>query len=125
MQLFQNPLFRDVILFLAIVLLIVFCVDKSRQNVRTRNALYNCVYALYGAAVVKLIQILDKLMDFGWGCQVMGLAIVAGAAMAYAKWLGPKDDIPYNQLFRSIGWLILLLTAIMQMGFLYLALVRQ
>ena len=62
MQLFHNPLFRHVVLFLAIVLLMVFCIDKSRQNQRTRNALYNCIYVLYGAAVLKLIQVVDLML---------------------------------------------------------------
>lgn len=123
MQLFHNPLFRHVVLFLAIVLLMVFCIDKSRQNQRTRNALYNCIYVLYGAAVLKLIQVVDLMLPLHLAlCQTAGLLLAVVAALAYWRWVKPQPDIPYNRVFYWMGWGVLACTLLLQAAFLYLAL---
>ena len=108
MQILYNPLFRNVVLFLAIVVLMVFCIDKSRQNKRTRNALYNCVYVLFAGAVLKLIQIVDLLLPFGFlERQMMGLAVMVMAVIGYWRFLKPQDDIPFNKVFYWLGWIVL------------------
>ena len=100
MQILYNPLFRNVVLFLAIVVLMVFCIDKSRQNKRTRNALYNCVYVLFAGAVLKLIQIVDLLLPFGFlERQMMGLAV-----MVMARVIGrPEASIVHRVLANSLA----------------------
>ena len=121
-QLFGNLLFRHLLIFLSIVVLMVFCFDKSRQNVRTRNALYNCVYALYAGALVKLLQIVDLFLPFGLlACQVTGLVVLAVAALAYWRWLKPQPDIPHNGVFYWLGWATIGLALMLQVGFLCLA----
>ena len=123
MQIIYNPLFRNVVLFLAIVVLMVFCIDKSRQNQRTRNALYNCVYVLFAGAVLKLIQIVDLMLPFDFlECQMMGLVVIVLAMIGYWRFLRPQDDIPYNKVFYWMGWGVLACTLLLQMAFLYLAL---
>lgn len=124
MQIFYNPLFRNVVLFLAIVLLMVFCIDKSRQNQRTRNALYNCVYVLFAGAVLKLIQIVDLMLPFGFlECQMMGLAVIVMAMIGYWRFLRPQDDIPYNKVFYWLGWVVLGVSLALQVAFFVMALV--
>lgn len=123
MQILYNPLFRNVVLFLAIVLLMVFCIDKSRQNKRTRNALYNCVYVLFAGAVLKLIQIVDLLLPFGLlERQMMGFAVVAMAVIGYWRFLKPQDDIPYNNVFYWLGWVVLAVSMVLQVAFLAMVL---
>jgi len=107
MRLVEHPLVRDFLLLLSIVVLIIFCFDKSRQNKRTRFALYNCVYPLYGSAVLKAAQLLDALLPFGAAGHLLGLFIVAASLPAYWRWFKPQADIPYNRLFHGIGWGVL------------------
>ena len=117
-----HPVFRNVVVFLAVVLLIVFCIDKSRQNKRTRNALYNCIYPLYAAAVAKAGQVVDSIMGVSSASETVSLVIVVLSVFGYAKWMRRKDDIPYNSLFYYCGWLFLVIVALSQVGFLVLAL---
>lgn len=124
MQILYNPLFRNVVLFLAIVVLMVFCIDKSRQNKRTRNALYNCVYVLFAGAVLKLIQIVDLLLPFGFmERQMMGLAVMVMAVIGYWRFLKPQDDIPFNKVFYWLGWIVLGVSVALQVAFFVMALV--
>ena len=119
-------MFRNVVLFLAIALLMVFCIDKSRQNKRTRNALYNCVYVLYAGAVLKLIQIVDLLLPLNFLlCQVMGIVLALLAMVGYWRWVKPQPDIPYNKIFYWVGWGVLGCSFLMQAAFLYMALFPQ
>ena len=123
MQILYNPLFRNVVLFLAIVVLMVFCIDKSRQNKRTRNALYNCVYVLFAGAVLKLIQIVDLLLPFGFlERQMMGLAVMVMAVIGYWRFLKPQDDIPFNNVFYWLGWIVLGVSVALQVAFFVMAL---
>lgn len=123
MQILYNPLFRNVVLFLAIVLLMVFCIDKSRQNKRTRNALYNCVYVLFAGSVLKLIQIVDLLLPFGFlERQMMGLAVMVMAVIGYWRFLKPQDDIPFNKVFYWLGWVVLAVSMALQVAFFVMAL---
>ena len=122
LHIFQNPLFRHVVLFLAITLLMVFCIDKSRQNRRTRNALYNCVYVLYAGAILKLLQIVDLMLPLNFIlCQAIGLLLAVVAAVVYWRWLKPQADIPYNKIFYWVGWGVLACTFLMQAAFLCLS----
>ena len=124
MQIIYNPLFRNVVLFLAIVVLMVFCIDKSRQNQRTRNALYNCVYVLFAGAVLKLIQIVDLMLPFDFlECQMMGLVVIVLAMIGYWRFLRPQDDIPYNKVFYWLGWIVLGVSMALQVAFFVMALV--
>ena len=124
MQILYNPLFRNVVLFLAIVVLMVFCIDKSRQNKRTRNALYNCVYVLFAGAVLKLIQIVDLMLPFDFlECQMMGLVVIVLAMIGYWRFLRPQDDIPYNKVFYWLGWIVLGVSMALQVAFFVMALV--
>ena len=110
-------------LFLAIVVLMVFCIDKSRQNKRTRNALYNCVYVLFAGAVLKLIQIVDLLLPFGFlERQMMGLAVMVMAVIGYWRFLKPQDDIPFNKVFYWLGWIVLGVSVALQVAFFVMAL---
>ena len=123
MQIIYNPLFRNVVLFLAIVVLMVFCIDKSRQNQRTRNALYNCVYVLFAGAVLKLIQIVDLMLPFDFlECQMMGLVVIVLAMIGYWRFLRPQDDIPYNKVFYWLGWIVLGVSMALQVAFFVMAL---
>ena len=123
MQILYNPLFRNVVLFFAIVVLMVFCIDKSRQNKRTRNALYNCVYVLFAGAVLKLIQIVDLLLPFGFlERQMMGLAVMVMAVIGYWRFLKPQDDIPFNKVFYWLGWIVLGVSVALQVAFFVMAL---
>ena len=124
MQIIYNPLFRNVVLFLAIVVLMVFCIDKSRQNQRTRNALYNCVYVLFAGAVLKLIQIVDLMLPFDFlECQMMGLVVIVLAMIGYWRFLRPQDDIPYNKVFYWLGWIVLGVSMALQVAFFVMALI--
>ena len=38
-EVLQAPLFRHFVIFLALAGLMVYCIDKSKQNKRTRHAL--------------------------------------------------------------------------------------
>lgn len=126
MQIIYNPLFRNVVLFLAIVVLMVFCIDKSRQNQRTRNALYNCVYVLFAGAVLKLIQIVDLMLPFDFlECQMMGLVVIVLAMIGYWRFLRPQDDIPYNKVFYWLGWIVLGVSMALQVAFFVMALVSS
>ena len=125
MALFYHPVFRNVVIFLAVVMLMVFCFDKSRQNRRTRNALYNCVYPLYAAAVAKAGQVIDSILGVSVMSEALSLAVVALSVFGYAKWMRRKADIPYNNLFYYCGWLFLAVVALIQLGFLFLALSKQ
>lgn len=118
MEIFHNPVFRECILILAIVVLIIFCIDKSRQNQRTRQALYNCIYPLYGAAVLKTVMLTDSVMGFSLMSHTTGLAIVLLAMIAYWRFFPPKEDISFNSIFRYIGWIVLAIAAAMQTFFL-------
>ena len=102
-----NPLFREAMILLAVVVLIVFCFDKSRQNTRTRNALYNCVYPLYGLAVVRAVQLLQHVMGYSLLYVALALGIILGAAFAYWRFFPPQRDIPHNTFFRIVGWAVL------------------
>ncbi len=124
-QLFSHPLFRNVLLFLAIVVLMVFCIDKSRQNKRTRNTLYNCVYVLYPGAVLKLVQIIDLMLPLNFLlCQIIGLVLVVLALVCYWRYLKPQHDIPYNNIFYWLGWLVMGIAVVLQVAFFVMALVN-
>ena len=114
MQLFHNPLFRHVVLFLAIVLLMVFCIDKSRQNQRTRNTLYNCIYVLYGAATAQFVRLLAILIPQSLWREGLAIVIIVLAMVGYGRWLKPQHDIPWNSLFRTIGWGVMAVLLIVQ-----------
>ncbi len=123
LQLFHQPLFRHVVVLLAIVGLLVYCMDKSRQNQRTRNTLFNCVYVLYAAAVVKMLQVIDAVLGawlFSYA-QIAGLLFVVLAIIVYWRRFPKQDDIPHNQIFRAVGWLVLFFTAVLQLAFLVLS----
>jgi len=102
-----NPLFREALLLVAVVGLIVFCIDKSRQNKRTRQTLYNCIYPLYGAAAVKAVQFLEHAIGYTWIYVVAAFLLLVVAVLAYWRLLPPQSDIAYNRPFRIIGWLVL------------------
>ena len=113
----QRPILQEVILILAMAMLIVFCIDKSRQNQRTRQTLYNCIYPVYGAVVFKAVMLLDSIIGFNlWG-HVAGLLLCALAMLAYLRFFKKQEDIKYNTLFRYIGWLVLTICAVMQTYF--------
>ena len=109
-----HPLFRETVILAAIILLAVYCWDKSRQNQRTRNALYNCIYVLYGAAVGKAIQLMEHISQPGvWG-EALKLMLVIAATWGYAKWIKQQNDIPYNKIFWMLGWGVLAILLLMQ-----------
>ncbi len=101
-------------MWLAIVVLIIFCIDKSRQNKRTRWALYNCVYPLYGSAVFKAIQLMELLFPFGWRRGMACLAVAVVGAILYPLLFKPQTDIPYNRLFRMVGWGVVIAAIVME-----------
>ena len=114
MGIVYNPLFREAVVLAAIILLAVFCVDKSRQNQRTRNALYNCVYVLYVAAAAKSVQFLEHLVGNSFASACGGMCLLVLAAYAYWRWVKPQDDIPFNKVFYGIGWLAMVILLIVQ-----------
>lgn len=114
MGIFHHSLFREAILLAAIILLGVYCIDKSRQNQRTRNTLYNCIYILYGAAVAKTVQMVGYVWQFGMLRETMGLLLTIGATWGYAKWFKPQLDIPYNKWFRMVGWGVMVMLVLVQ-----------
>lgn len=118
MHFFYSEPFRELVIWAAIVLLMVFCWDKSRQNHRTRAALYNCVYPLYGAALTKGVLMLDVF--FNYSPTVIGVGIVLSMACAVGYWwfFKPQRDIPFNGLFRAIGWVVIIFVLILQVCFL-------
>lgn len=118
-------MFRDAVMLAAIIVLGVFCVDKSRQNQRTRNALYNCIYVLYGAALAKAIQFLGHACPLGIASEAVAFVLVIAAAWGYARWFKPQQDIPYNNFFRMLGWSILALLFMIQTGLLLLVCFRR
>ena len=123
LQLFHNPLFRHVVILLAIIGLIVYCVDKSRQNKRTRNTLYNCIYVLYAGAVVKALQVIEAVRG-PWHFffnQLTGLLFVAVGILVYWRWFHKQKDIPYNSFFWMLGWFSLIIALVLQLGFVVLA----
>ena len=107
MRFIEQPLVREFLFFLSIVVLIVFCFDKSRQNKRTRYALYNCVYPLYGSAVFKAAQLLDAVFSGGTLGHIAALLTTVVALPVYWRWFRRQPDIPYNRLFHTIGWVVL------------------
>ena len=121
-----HPLFREGVVLAAIILLAVFCIDKSRQNQRTRNALYNCIYVLYAASVVKALQLIDAIRG-PWHLlvnQLVGLVLVAVAVFVYWRWFTRQKDIPYNTIFWNLGWIILIFVIAFELCFLVLAFTR-
>lgn len=115
-----HPVFRSTVVLIAIIGLMVFCVDKSRQNRRTRNALYNCIYPLYVSAAVKAGDTLDLILA-GGGRNLLADLLVAVAALAVYGWLiKPQADIPYNKLFYWVGWGALIFNAVARAAFLAL-----
>ena len=117
MGVLHRPIVQEVIIIVAMVVLLVFCIDKSRQNQRTRQALYNCIYPLYGAAVFKTVMLTDSLMGFNlWG-HAVGLLLTIMAMLAYWFFFKVQEDIKYNKFFRNIGWLVLAVCAVMQACF--------
>ncbi len=82
----------------------VFCLDKSRQNRRTRNTLYNCIYPLHASAVIKSVQMVSHLLQQGLLQHLAGLAITLLGMGLYYYFLKPQADIPYNRLFYLLGW---------------------
>lgn len=113
----HRPIIQEIILIIALALLIVFCIDKSRQNERTRQTLYNCIYPVYGAAVFKLVMLLDSIMGFNLRGHVAGLLLCLLAMLAYWHFFKKQDDIKYNAVFRYVGWLVLAICAVMQAYF--------
>lgn len=107
MSLFHHPLFRELVILVAILGLMVFCVDKSRQNRRTRNALYNCIYPLFAGAVIKGEQLVGMLMRESVLSNVAGIVVVAVGMLIYGRFLHPQRDIPYNKLFCTLGWIVM------------------
>ena len=107
MSLFYHPLFREIVILVAILGLMVFCVDKSRQNRRTRNALYNCIYPLFAGAVIKGEQLVGMLIPEGVLSHVAGILIVGLGMLIYGRFLQPQKDIPYNKLFYMLGWIVM------------------
>ena len=107
MSLFYHPLFREIVILVAILGLMVFCVDKSRQNRRTRNALYNCIYPLFAGAIIKGEQIVGMLMRESILSNVMGILVVGLGLLIYGRFLHPQRDIPYNKLFYMLGWIVM------------------
>ena len=120
MSLIHHPLVREALFLLSIVVLIVFCFDKSRQNRRTRNALYNCVYPLYGSAILKAAQLVAALVPQGWG-NYAALLVVVLSLPAYWRWFKPQPDIPYNRLFYSIGWVVLAILIAFYLALIFIA----
>lgn len=113
-------------ILLAFIGLIVYCIDKSRQNQRTRNALYNCIYVLYAASVVKALQLIDAIRG-PWHLlvnQLVGLVLVAVAVFVYWRWFTRQKDIPYNTIFWNLGWIILIFVIAFELCFLVLAFTR-
>ena len=114
---FHRPILQEIIIIAAMALLIVFCIDKSRQNQRTRQTLYNCIYPVYSAAVFKTVMLLDTLLGFNlWG-HIAGLLLVFLAMLAYWHFFKDQEDIKYNKIFRYIGWFVLAVCAVMQAFF--------
>ena len=113
----HRPILQEVILIIALALLIIFCIDKSRQNQRTRQALYNCIYPVYGAAVFKSVMLLDSIIGFNlWG-HVAGLLLCLLAMLTYWRFFKNQEDIKYNTFFRYVGWAVLAICAVMQAFF--------
>ena len=125
LNIIYHPLFRGVVLWLAIVVLIVFCIDKSRQNRRTRWALYNCIYPLYGSAVFKAVQLMDLVMPFNTARSWVCLAITVVGALIYARFFKQQSDIPYNRLFWLVGWIVVLVSLVLQAAVLVYSITRS
>lgn len=113
----QRPILQEVILIVAMAMLIVFCIDKSRQNQRTRQTLYNCIYPVYGAVAFKAVMLLDSIIGFNFWGHVAGLLLCLVAMLAYWRFFKKQEDIKYNTLFRYVGWLVLAICAVMQTYF--------
>ena len=113
-----RPILQEVILIVAMAMLIVFCFDKSRQNQRTRQTLYNCIYPVYGAVVFKTVMLVDSILGFNlWG-HIAGLLLTLLGMLAYWRFFKNQEDIKYNTLFRYIGWFVLVVCAVMYVLFL-------
>ena len=110
----QRPILQEVILILAMAMLIVFCIDKSRQNQRTRNTLYNCIYVLYGAATAQFVRLLAILIPQSLWREGLAIVVIVLAMVGYGRWLKPQRDIPWNSLFRTIGWGVMAVLLIVQ-----------
>ena len=109
-----HPLFREGVVLAAIILLAVFCIDKSRQNERTRNTLYNCIYVLYGAATAQFVRLLAILIPQSLWREGLAIVVIVLAMVGYGRWLKPQRDIPWNSLFRTIGWGVMAVLLIVQ-----------
>ena len=110
--------FRELVILAAIVLLMVFCMDKSRQNYRTRATLYNCVYPLYGAALAKGVLFFNSFFNYSTIALGVGLMLCVACALAYWWFFKPQRDIPFNGFFRTIGWVVILFMLLLQICFL-------
>lgn len=108
MSLFYQPLFREIVILVAIFGLMVFCVDKSRQNRRTRNTLYNCIYPLFASAVVKGVQIVDYFIGEGVLRGLIGMLVVVVGFLTYVFFVKRQRDIPYNSLFYYLGLIVMI-----------------
>ncbi len=117
MDFIHHPIFREILLILAIVVLIIFCIDKSRQNLRTRQALYNCIYPLYATAVFKTVMLVDTAIGFNIESHIVGFVVALLATFAYWRLFPARDDINYNKIFRYIGWLVIAICVFMQATF--------
>lgn len=97
---------RWLVLVVALVVLIVFCKDKSRQNMRTRNALYNCIYPVYASIVLFLCRIAAFVVsDYYWigaACFIISFL----GLMVYLRHFRRQRDIPFNTLFWLVGLVI-------------------
>ena len=113
MLLFIHPAVASAATLLSLVVLLVFCLDKSRQNRRTRIALYNCIYPIYGACAFTAAQLADELVNDAYWSGAAWVIISVMGMMIYLRFFRRQHDLPFNALFWAIGLAILVIMLFM------------
>lgn len=113
MLLFIHPAVASAATLLSLVVLLVFCLDKSRQNRRTRIALYNCIYPIYGACAFTATQMVDEMVNDAYWSGAAWVIISVMGMMIYLRFFKRQHDLPFNILFWSVGLAILIIMLFM------------
>lgn len=113
MLLFIHPAVASAATLLSLVVLLVFCLDKSRQNRRTRIALYNCIYPIYGACAFTATQMVDEMVNDAYWSGAAWVIISVMGMMIYLRFFRRQHDLPFNTLFWMIGLAILVIMLFM------------
>ena len=113
MLLFIHPAVASAATLLSLAVLLVFCLDKSRQNRRTRIALYNCIYPIYGACALTAAQLADELVSDAYWSGAAWVIVSVMSMMIYLRFFKRQHDLPFNTLFWLIGLAIVIIMLFM------------